>query len=241
MDQWAYGDPEWILSVIFFKPEDGGNTLKPGDDVTPDESEAIAVERTPYLPTGEAGLAEADAPVRQSTPVPSKERGRDPQPRVLGIVNRKGGVGKTTTAFNLAGALAERGRQVLVIDLDPMGSLCRSLKIRPEKKTLSDLLVGLGGTLGDLIRRTEIPNLFVIPGDPNLRTFEMRYGGSVEYRDALNRSLGEVLRWKPFPFVIIDCPPSLGLISGNALTARSLCPWTAPHTAWGRWLTLCEW
>jgi chromosome partitioning protein len=106
-----------------------------------------------------------------------------------------------------------------VVDLDPMGSLCRSLKIRPEKRTLSDLLVGLSGSLGDLIRRTEIPNLFVIPGDPNLRTFEMRHGGSVEYRDALKRQLAEVLRWKPFPFVIIDCPPSLGLISGNALAA----------------------
>jgi len=100
-----------------------------------------------------------------------------------------------------------------------MGSLCRSLKIRPDKRTLSDLLVGLGGSLGDLIRRTDIPNLFVIPGDPNLRTFEMRHGGSVEYRGALKRNLAEVLRWKPFPFVFIDCPPSLGLISGNALTA----------------------
>jgi chromosome partitioning protein len=177
------------------------------------------VERTPYAPIGSADLVEAEAPVRQSTPVPSRPRSPDPRPRILGIVNRKGGVGKTTTTFNLAGALAERGRQVLVIDLDPMGSLCRSLKIRPEKRTLSDLLVGLNGSMGELIRRTEIPNLFVIPGDPNLRTFEMRHGGSVEYREALKRKLTEVLRWKPFPFVIIDCPPSLGLISGNALAA----------------------
>jgi chromosome partitioning protein len=177
------------------------------------------VERTPYVPMSDAGVTEAEAPVRQAGPIPSRPRGPYPRPRVLGIVNRKGGVGKTTTTFNLAGALAERGRQVLVIDLDPMGSLCRSLKIRPEKRTLSDLLVGLGGSLGDLIRRTEIPNLFVIPGDPNLRTFEMRHGGSVEYRNALKRNLAEVLRWKPFPFVFIDCPPSLGLISGNALTA----------------------
>jgi chromosome partitioning protein len=177
------------------------------------------MERIAYSLTGEAGVAQAEVPVGKATPIPASARGPHPRPRVVGIVNRKGGVGKTTTAFNLAGALAERGRQVLVVDLDPMGSLCRSIKIRPERKTLSDLLVGLGGSLGDLIRRTEIPNLFVVPGDPNLRTFEMRHGGSVEYRDALKRNLAEVLRWKPFPFVIIDCPPSLGLISGNALTA----------------------
>jgi chromosome partitioning protein len=183
------------------------------------ESEAVAMEQTGYETMNAVGLAEADAPTRQTTPVPSIPRGPTPRPRVLGIVNRKGGVGKTTTSFNLAGALAKRGHQVLVIDLDPMGSLCRSLRIRPDKRTLSDLLVGLAGSLGDLIRRTEIPNLFVVPGDPNLRTFEMRHGGSVEYRSALKNCLAEVLKWKPFPFVVIDCPPSLGLISGNALTA----------------------
>ena len=177
------------------------------------------MERASYEQMSPMGLAEADAPVRQPTPTPAPRKAPYPRPRVLGVVNRKGGVGKTTTTFNLAGALAEKGHQVLVVDLDPMGSLCRSLKIRPEKRTLSDLLVGLSGSLGDLIRRTEIPNLFVIPGDPNLRTFEMRHSGSVEYRDVLKRQLAEVLRWKPFPFVIIDCPPSLGLISGNALTA----------------------
>ena len=142
-------------------------------------------------------------------------------PRVISIVNRKGGVGKTTTAFNLAGGLAARGNSVLLIDLDPMGSLCRSLQIRPGELTLSDLLVGLNGSLGELIRRTEIPNLYCIPGDPNLRSFEMEHGASLAYREALRDKLDGVLKWKPFPFVIIDCPPSLGLISGNALVAST--------------------
>jgi chromosome partitioning protein len=109
----------------------------------------------------------------------------------------------------------------LLIDMDPMGSLCRSLRIRPGEKTLSDLLVGLDGSLGELIRSTHIKNLYVIPGDPNLRTFEMRYGASVGYRHALRDKLTQVLKWKPFPFVVIDCPPSLGLISGNALIAAN--------------------
>ena len=142
-------------------------------------------------------------------------------PRVISIVNRKGGVGKTTTAFNLAGALAGRGQLVLLIDLDPMGSLCRSLQIRPGDLALSDLLVGLDGELGQLIRRTEIPNLYCIPGDPNLRSFEMEHGGSLAYREALRDKLEGVLKWKRFPFVILDCPPSLGLLSGNALAAST--------------------
>ena len=141
--------------------------------------------------------------------------------RVLSVLNRKGGVGKTTTAFNLAGSLAAEGHPVLLIDMDPMGSLCRSLQIRPGEKTLSDVLVGINHSLGELIRPTQLKNLYVITGDPDLRTFEMRHGGSVGYRDALERALDEVLRIKPFPFVVIDCPPSLGLISGNALTASS--------------------
>jgi len=162
-----------------------------------------------------------------STPVQpsedlSSEAARDAvMSHVICVVNRKGGVGKTTTAFNLAGALSQSGQQVLVIDLDPMGSLCRSLQIRPGGKTISDLLFGLGGSLGELIRKTHIPNLYVIPGDPNLRTLEMRYGTSLEYRQALRGKLAEVLKWKPFPYVIVDCPPSLGLISGNALIAAS--------------------
>ena len=138
---------------------------------------------------------------------------------VICVINRKGGVGKTTTTFNLAGGLAQIGKQVLVIDMDPMGSLCRSIGVFPAEQALSDLLIGANGKLGALIRSTHIPNLFVVPGDPNLRTFEMRHGTSVVYRESLGNHLQEILKWKPFHFILIDCPPSLGLISGNAMAA----------------------
>ncbi|MFQ5947018.1 MAG: ParA family protein [Anaerolineae bacterium] len=140
---------------------------------------------------------------------------------MISIVNRKGGVGKTTTTFNLAGTLARMGHDVLVMDIDPMGSLCRALRVYPGDIALSDLLITSSSSMGELIRPTHVPHLFVIPGDPNLRSFETRHGRSPGYRVALRDGLAEVLKWKPFPFVLIDCPPSLGLISGNALVASS--------------------
>jgi chromosome partitioning protein len=163
--------------------------------------------------SGMRGLLSSD---QERTASSSKTIGR-----VISLANRKGGVGKTTTAFNLAGVLSEMGHPVLVLDLDPMGSLCRSLQVRPDKTALSDLLLGLDGDLADLIRPTRIPYMYVVPGDPNLRTFEMRFGVSGSYRDSLRGKISELLQSKPFPFVLIDCPPSLGLISGNALIASN--------------------
>ena len=159
--------------------------------------------------------ADAMSPPADNRPV----AGSAENTRVICVINRKGGVGKTTTTFNLAGGLAQMGKQVLVIDMDPMGSLCRSIGVHPKDLALSDLLVGANGNLGALVRSTHIPNLFVIPGDPNLRTFEMRHGSSIVYRESLSNHLSDILKWKPFHFVLIDCPPSLGLISGNAMAA----------------------
>ena len=199
--------------------------------MTMEEKRMNAIDQSLRDPiTGAHGEASAPASsgllTREQDLAPRRlERQSEPSPRsqtrVLSVLNRKGGVGKTTTAFNLAGTLAARGQPVLLMDMDPMGSLCRSLQIRPGEKTLSDVLVGVGDSLGELIRPTQVKNLYVVPGDPDLRTFEMRHGGSVGYRDALDRALNEVLRVKPLPFVVIDCPPSLGLISGNALTAST--------------------
>jgi len=139
--------------------------------------------------------------------------------RVICVINRKGGVGKTTVTFNLAGGLVELGSQVLVIDLDPMGSLCRSIGVFPKDPALSYLLIGGNGDIGSLVQPTHIQNLYVIPGDPNLRTFEMRHGDSTVYRDALRSHLDEIIQWKQFHYILIDCPPSLGLITGNAMAA----------------------
>ena len=175
----------------------------------------------PSPPRPAESLGRPPAPSTAGTPSHPVPPHRQPQPRVISVVNRKGGVGKTTTAFNLAGTLAQMGHDVLVMDIDPMGSLCRALGVYPGEIALSDLLVAPSHSLGELIHPTHVPHLYVIPGDPNLRSFETRHGRSAGYRVALRDALAEVLRWKPFPFVLIDCPPSLGLISGNALVASS--------------------
>ncbi len=175
-----------------------------------------AVEQAP----AEAELAEPELESAEAVaPSPRGARESTPEPRIICIVNRKGGVGKTTTTFNLAGALVLMGHDVLVVDLDPMGTLCRSLRVYPREVALSDVLIGSNGSLVDLIQPTNVPKLHVIPGDPNLRSFEMRHGSSLGYRAALRDSLAKLLSRKLFPFVLIDCPPSLGLISGNALVA----------------------
>ena len=181
----------------------------------------VAATTPPASSTSSLSARSQDRTISDSNRVRQPSASRPQRPRVISVLNRKGGVGKTTTAFNLAGTLAAKGQPVLLIDMDPMGSLCRSLHIRPGEIPLSDVLVGVGASLGELIRRTKLQNLYVVPGDPDLRTFEMRHGGKVGYRNALDRALKEVLNLKPFPFVVIDCPPNLGLISGNALTAST--------------------
>ncbi len=213
-------DPKQGGSVPIGQPEEPSHSAPahyPDADIPIGQPEAPSISApAPHRAPESPGLASAPL----SAPADNRPMaGSAEHTRVICVINRKGGVGKTTTTFNLAGGLAQMGKQVLVIDMDPMGSLCRSIGVLPKDLALSDLLVGANGNLGALVRSTHIPNLFVIPGDPNLRTFEMRHGSSIVYRESLSNHLSEILKWKPFHFVLIDCPPSLGLISGNAMAA----------------------
>jgi len=120
------------------------------------------------------------------------------------MVNRKGGSGKTTTTFNLAGALAEQGHRVLVIDVDPQGSFSRSLNVNGADPKLSNVLMAPTEEFAKLVRPAPVENLFVIPADPDLKIIELRYG---ELAGHHNR------------FIFIDCPPSLSILTSNALVA----------------------
>jgi chromosome partitioning protein len=138
--------------------------------------------------------------------------------RVIAIVNRKGGSGKTVTAFNLAGAFAELDKPVLTIDLDPQASLSKGLNIFSTNPSFSQILVGGGDGFETLIQATHIGNLFAIPADRDLNAIEtgLKEVPGREFR--LRRCLQRFLA-REFDFVLVDTPPTLGSLTQNALVA----------------------
>ncbi|MEO8082247.1 MAG: ParA family protein [Ardenticatenales bacterium] len=137
---------------------------------------------------------------------------------VLAIVNQKGGVGKTTTAVNLGASLALAGHPTLVIDADPQANATRSLdRSGADQHTLYDVLVDDDVSLADVIVETATPGLFVAPSSTGLAGAEVELVEVVGREGRLRRALD--LLGDRFAFVLIDCPPSLSLLSVNALVA----------------------
>ena len=136
------------------------------------------------------------------------------KPRVYAFANQKGGVGKTTTAINLAACLAEAGERALVVDLDPQANATSGLGMRANGTSSYDLLDG--APLEDLVKPTAFDNLFLVPSKPELA------GAAVELsrRDDGDRYLAQALEHADgYDFVLLDCPPSLGPLTVNALAA----------------------
>jgi len=137
-----------------------------------------------------------------------------PMARIYALANQKGGVGKTTTAINLAACLAEAGERSLVVDLDPQANATSGLGMRANGTSSYDLLDG--APLADLVKPTAFDNLFLVPSKPELA------GAAVELsrRDDGDRYLAQALEHVDgFDFVLLDCPPSLGPLTVNALAA----------------------
>ncbi|AZH80279.1 MULTISPECIES: ParA family protein [Microbacterium] len=143
--------------------------------------------------------------------------------RVLTVSNQKGGVGKTTTAVNIGSALAALGAKVLVIDLDPQGNASTALGVphSAEVPSVYDVLID-EMPLADVVQPSpENPNLFCAPSTIHLAGAEIELVAQVAREHRLRRALDVYLADHPMDFVIIDCPPSLGLLTINAFTAAS--------------------
>ena len=136
--------------------------------------------------------------------------------KIICIANQKGGVGKTTTAVNLAACLAEEGKKTLLVDMDPQGNASSGLGVRAGKKTVYEVLLG-DCTLDSVMEKTKQKKLWVAPSDIRLAGAELELA-SLDRREYRMRAALEAVR-KDFDFLIIDCPPSLGLLTINALTA----------------------
>lgn len=142
----------------------------------------------------------------------------DQLPRIIAVANQKGGVGKTTTAINLATALAAIHKKVLIIDLDPQGNASTSLGIDKSKRNVNSYHVLIGErTCDEVTVETEIPGLSIVPSGMDLSGAEIELVDVEEREFCLSRALKGAGRG--YDFVFIDCPPSLGLITLNAFVA----------------------
>jgi chromosome partitioning protein len=136
--------------------------------------------------------------------------------KIIAIANQKGGVGKTTTAVNLSAAMGEKGKKTLLVDIDPQGNSSSGVGVdrRKLKNTVYEVLVG-DVKIKDIIIHTEFANLDLIPSSMDLAAAEIELAG-LEHREAVLKNALVPLR-EQYDYIFIDCPPSLGMITTNAL------------------------
>ncbi|MCS5479404.1 ParA family protein [Corynebacterium sp. YIM 101645] len=164
-------------------------------------------------PAGELGLT--GRPLRVlPQPGPLDEHG---PATIIAMCNQKGGVGKTTSTINLGACLAELGRKVLLVDLDPQGALSAGLGMRHDELdvTVYDLLLDNHTSIHSAVHHTDLPNLDLVPANIDLSAAEIQLVNEVGREQTLARALRPVL--KDYDFIILDCQPSLGLLTVNAL------------------------
>jgi chromosome partitioning protein len=165
----------------------------------------------------EGALGPTGRPLRRlSEPEPLTEHG---PARIIAMCNQKGGVGKTTTTINLGAALAECGRRVLLVDFDPQGALSVGLGVNTHELDLTvyNLLMQRGVTIDDVLIKTNVAGLDLLPSNIDLSAAEVQLVTEVAREMTLQRVLRPVIN--EYDYILIDCQPSLGLLTINALTA----------------------
>jgi chromosome partitioning protein len=207
--------PDPGLEPSHEQPEAAVTTAPPAEGLEIDPSAPSEQEPEPDE-APEVDEALEDEP--EVPAAPAVERPVRDLPRIMAVANQKGGVGKTTTTVNLGAALAELGYRVLVIDLDPQGNATTGLGIerRNFEHSMYDVIMR-EHPLEDCIEPTSVKNLFVAPATLDLSGVEIELVPAFSREMRLKRALEAVI--DDFDFVMIDCPPSLGLITINALAA----------------------
>jgi chromosome partitioning protein len=160
------------------------------------------------------GAQEAAQELTDQAPEPRRHENA----RVVAVANQKGGVGKSTTAVNLGAALGEIGRKVLVVDLDPQGNASTGLGIEPARRTVGIYQVLSQGTPApSAVVETDVPGVWAIPSTIDLAGAEIELVSQLARETRLIRAIEAVT--PTYDFVLLDCPPSLGLLTVNALSA----------------------
>jgi chromosome partitioning protein len=182
------------------------------DPSEPEESEQAESQRT--------GRKVTDPARERAVTVPEPKSIDEHGPaRVIALCNQKGGVGKTTTTINLGAALADYGRRVLLVDFDPQGALSVGLGMSPHQldQTIYNLLMERGASAEDTLLKTNVPGMDLLPSNIDLSAAEVQLVGEVAREQALARVLRPMV--DEYDYVLVDCQPSLGLLTVNALTA----------------------
>ena len=184
------------------------------EEEVPEAVTSVVADAAAVLTSSEEASEAPPAPEPKLSPMVR------PLPRIMAIANQKGGVGKTTTAVNLSAALAELGYRVLVVDLDPQGNATTGLGINPRtlETSVYDVIMH-DSPIEDAIEPTSVRNLFVVPATIDLAGAEIELVPAFSRELKLRRALESVQ--EDFDYTLIDCPPSLGLITVNGLAAAT--------------------
>jgi chromosome partitioning protein len=209
----------------------GKSTLGNGEDTTllaVDDMRAAARRSRQEGADPAREPEEPRASGRQADPATQRKHRVIPEPqplkshgpaRVVALCNQKGGVGKTTSTINLGAALTEYGRRVLLVDFDPQGALSVGLGVQPHQldRTIYDVLMESSVTIDDVLLKTNVPGMDLVPSNIDLSAAEVQLVNEVAREQTLARALAPAL--PDYDLVLIDCQPSLGLLTVNALTA----------------------